>query len=357
MAVRKQPSGRWRAVVKIGRQYVDGRTFDTKREAETWHRQRKEQLSGHVDPRAGKISTEQRIAEWLEHRRATAQATTTKTDAYLSKWVPRAILVLPLDRVTPGMLTDSMIGLVEEGRAAKSIQRYRAMLGSFFSWAVERRIITTSPAKGVKVPAGGRPVEEMHPWTRAGLDARFAVWHTLHEDMAEVARFLGLTGLRWSEARALTVGDVSLVQFAAVTVQRARPEGVETKGTKSGKARRVPLADVLLPYVKKRMQGRGPDALLFPPLHRARFLDWLNWGETGQGRTIHDLRHTAVCIWLASGVKPGVVKSWAGHASLSTTDIYIHHLGTEADAEGLALLNQQTGAHRGHTRKGGRRSG
>lgn len=37
--------------------------------------------------------------------------------------------------------------------------------------------------------------------------------------------------------------------------------------------------------------------------------------------------------------------------------VHIHHLGTEADAEGLALLNQQSGAHRGHTRKGGRRSG
>jgi len=148
-----------------------------------------------------------------------------------------------------------------------------------------------------------------------------------------------------------------LVPFAAVTVQRARPEGVATKTTKSGKTRLVPLADVLLPYVRKRMKGRGPDELLFPPLHRARFIEWPNWGETGQGRTIHDLRHTAVCIWLASGVKPGVVKSWAGHASLTTTDIYVHHLGTEADAEGLALLNQKPGAHRGHTRKGGRRSG
>lgn len=80
----------------------------------------------------------------------------------------------------------------------------------------------------------------MHPWTRTELDARFSLWHALDEDMAEVARFLGLTGLRWSEARALTVGDMSLVPVTAVTVQRARPEGVDTKGTKSGKAHRVP---------------------------------------------------------------------------------------------------------------------
>lgn len=62
------------------------------------------------------------------------QVTTAKTDADLTKWIPRATLALPLDRVTPGMLTDSMIALVDEGRAVKSIHRYRAMLGAFFSF-------------------------------------------------------------------------------------------------------------------------------------------------------------------------------------------------------------------------------
>ncbi len=46
-------------------------------------------------------------------------------------------------------------------------------------------------------------------------------------------------------------------------VSRAAPEGVEAKVTKSGKSRRVPVADRVLPLVRKpARQGKGPDDLL-----------------------------------------------------------------------------------------------
>ena len=73
---------------------------------------------------------------------------------------------------------------------------------------------------------------------------------------------------------------------------RVRSEGVEAKTTKSGKSRKVPLADDRLPFVKARMAGRGAGE----PLRRVRFFGWLAWHETGQGRSIHDLRRTAVCV-------------------------------------------------------------
>jgi hypothetical protein len=37
------------------------------------------------------------------------------------------------------------------------------------------------------------------------------------------------------------------------------------------------------------------------------------------GRRIHDLRHTAACLWLARGVDPVTVQAWMGHASIATT--------------------------------------
>jgi integrase len=67
------------------------------------------------------------------------------------------------------------------------------------------------------------------------------------------------------------------------------------------------------------------------------------------GRRIHDLRHTAACLWLARGVDPVTVQAWMGHASIATTNLYLHHLGTAADRAGLDRLNR-----RGHT--GGTRS-
>lgn len=40
-------------------------------------------------------------------------------------------------------------------------------------------------------------------------------------------------------------------------------------------------------------------------------------GAAGRGRRIHDLRHTAACLWLARGVDVSTVQSWMGHASIA----------------------------------------
>jgi len=56
------------------------------------------------------------------------------------------------------------------------------------------------------------------------------------------------------------------------------------------------------------------------------------------------LRHTAASLWLARGVDPVTVQAWLGHASIATTNIYLHHLGSSADRAGLERLNALRGA-------------
>ena len=73
--------------------------------------------------------------------------------------------------------------------------------------------------------------------------------------------------------------------------------------------------------------------------HATAFKRTLDWAVVGEGRRIHDLRHTAACLWLARGVDPVTVQAWMGHASIATTNLYLHHLGTAADQAGLARLN------------------
>ena len=65
---------------------------------------------------------------------------------------------------------------------------------------------------------------------------------------------------------------------------------------------------------------------------------------TGRGRRLHDLRHTAACLWFARGVDPGTVQAWCGHESIATTNLYLHHLGTSADRAGLNRLNEGSGS-------------
>jgi integrase len=46
---------------------------------------------------------------------------------------------------------------------------------------------------------------------------------------------------------------------------------------------------------------------------------------------IHDLRHTAVALWIAAGANPKEVTARAGHASVSFTLDRYGHLYPEAD--------------------------
>ncbi len=123
--------------------------------------------------------------------------------------------------------------------------------------------------------------------------------------------------------------------------------------TKSGKNRRVPVADRVLPLVRSCAGGKGPDDLLLTTktghrLHATAVKRSVAWTTVAPGRRIHDLRHTAACLWLARGVDPVTVKTWLGHASIATTNIYLHHLGTTADRAGLDRLNYSEGAGGAH---------
>ena len=78
-------------------------------------------------------------------------------------------------------------------------------------------------------------------------------------------------------------------------------------------------------------------------LHANAFKRATDWHLIAPGRRIHDLRHTAACLWLARGVSPTTVQAWMGHASIATTNIYLHHLGTVADRAGFDISERSGG--------------
>ena len=72
--------------------------------------------------------------------------------------------------------------------------------------------------------------------------------------------------------------------------------------------------------------------------------------DTGSGRRIHDLRHTAACLWLARGVDLGTVQAWMGHESIATTNQYLHFLGTAAHGPAWTVSTRR--GHRGGNGRG-----
>ncbi len=178
---------------------------------------------------------------------------------------------------------------------------------------------------------------------------QFASVHTavsaISPDYGDLVLVLGRTGLRWGEARAMLVKHFVDVPMPMLQVSRNQPEGASVKTPKSGKSRNLPLPDYLVPVIQRFTAGKSPDDLLFTSpnggqLFRTSFVRATHWEETGAGRTLHDLRHTAACEWLMQGVPLTTVQHWLGHSSIKVTARYLHHLGDFADRAALDVLNK-----------------
>ena len=354
MTIRKEPSGKFRAVLKVGREYVAGRTFDTKREAQAWLARERAAIAGGVDPRAGRATVRSLLPVWLEERRHSVSAKTYVSDAALVRLVPHSLAALSVNAVTDREVSRALITLTQDGLAEASVRRFRASLSSFFAWAVRERLILVNPVLRTRVPKVGGPRTEMYPFGEEDLEHIHAAAaekrpaagrHPAHRrlDRAAVVGAAGRAGPRLRRGADADTGG------AAGRAGGRRDQDDQVRAVAAGAGRRSGAPAGPLDG------GRGEaDAPLFVTssghrLHSTAFKRTLGWSTLAEGRRIHDLRHTAACLWLARGVDPGTVQAWMGHASIATTNLYLHHLGTPADRAGLARLNAR--GHAGGTRK------
>ena len=94
--------------------------------------------------------------------------------------------------------------------------------------------------------------------------------------------------------------------------------------------------------------GRRPAPhLQLPPQHLAA---GSGRRQPGRPARIHDLRHTAVALWIAAGASPKEVAARAGHTSVSFVLDRYGHLFPEADTALRARLDSLFRAATEHRR-------
>ena len=111
VSVRKTPGGRWRGVVKSGRDQVASRTFDTRRQASAWVARERAAIAGGVDPRAGRRTVRALLPEWLQEREPAVSRKTFVADSALPRLIPPALAALQIGAVTDREVTRCLIGL------------------------------------------------------------------------------------------------------------------------------------------------------------------------------------------------------------------------------------------------------
>lgn len=237
--------------------------------------------------------------------------------------------------------------LSASGLAPATVAKAGQLVGKVMSAAVTARLIASSPCEGVRLPRIER--QEMRFLTPAevasladAIDGRF-----------RAAVLLGsYGGLRVGELFGLKAGRVDLlrakVDVAEIMVEVSGHLHVGPPKTRAGR-RVVPIPRVAVDALDEHLRAypSKPCEPIFtaPEGGPVRLASWRGrfWnravGTAGLAPLRpHDLRHTAIALWIAAGASPREIAVRAGHASVVTVlDRYGHLLRGADDRTNVAL--------------------
>ena len=344
---RESASGvRWRVRLHAMGRVIADQTFTTKRAAEAWERQQKEpiQSGGFVQPRHARTAIVVVAEEFLLARSGQVAPHTLRTDKDNIASLPQKFLNRPIGSVSHAdvlaLLTD-LLGV----RAHSTVSRVRTTLTTLWTWAVRERWTPTNPVRGVRMPSGAVQAHEGAPLTSATLTAIIEAQRERSPHGGLITEWLSLSGLRWSELRALRVADLQDLPFPAVRVLRAQSDGYAEQAPKSARGRRaVPLVSRAHEIAREWASGKSSTDYLATSatgvqLCGSYFRRAVAWTTTSPDHSIHDLRHYAASSWLRQGVPINQVAAWLGDDPRTVLKVYAHVLGEAQDIEALRRLN------------------
>jgi integrase len=344
---------RWQARWQDRAGYSHSKEFRTKREASSWLAdQDTERREGSwVDPRHGRETFAALEARWRQTRHGLRPSAEARDVGYIDRYILPTFGGLRLADIEASLIHAWIGDLLERGLAPATVRKAGQLLNQILAAAVADKLIGANPSQGIKWPQPGR--EEMRFLTPGEVN-RLA-------DAID-PRYRGLVLL--AAAGGLRIGEITALRQEHLDRERGRVmvagaitevEGHLVEGppkTAAGQ-RWVPLP----PYVIDALPTH--DGLVFtaPEGGPIRLAGWRQrfWrpAVTKAGLDplrIHDLRHTAVSLWIAAGVEPLEIARRAGHTSVSfVLDRYGHLLDRPDDPSIARLEAMMTGASSGGT--------
>jgi integrase len=356
-------------------------TFLKRRDAERWQR---DQLADRdrglwVDTRLGKQPMREWYEEWWPRRTELRPSTVARDESYYRVHVLPAFGDLPLAVIDYELVTGWVAELTVRGLAPATVRRCHLLLSKLLAGAVKARRLPRNPCADTdNLPAIER--QEMRIVTPAQItaltDAMYVVVlerlarrvpgmraddraiHDVAERFAAFVLLAGYGGLRFGElaglrkekldpARRQVRVDTSLIEVRGQLVE-GRPK------TAAG-VRSVPLplsvVDALEVALRYRQEHEhaftGADgAPIRAGSFRSRFWNPATRRAGLAGLRMHDLRHTAVSLWIAHGASAKQVQVWAGHRSVATVFDRYGHLFPGGEAPIMEALDATAGFRR-----------
>ncbi|HZQ77896.1 MAG TPA: site-specific integrase [Acidimicrobiia bacterium] len=236
-----------------------------------------------------------------------------------------------------------MADLNAAGRAPATAQKAYQTLSKILQGAVDAGLIAQSPCRRIGLPRVER--EEMRFLTPAEISG---LAEAIEPRYRAMVLFDAYCGLRLGELAGLRRSRIDLLRRQVQVAEIA----VEVKGqllfgppkTRAGQ-RKVPLPRFVADELARHLHTYGsadPESLVFVGADggalRANGWRARHWRPAIRAAGLeplrpHDLRHTAVSLWVAAGASPKQIASWAGHTSVSVVlDRYGHLFPGHEDA-------------------------
>jgi integrase len=336
--IRRLPSGAWQVRYLDRAGHRHSASFDTKQEAFRHLSVVQADLDrGHWhDPRLATIPFRRWVEQWQLTTVDLRPSTRARDESYLRTMVLPRFGDVPLGEIDHVEVRAWVAELVASGRAPATVVKAAQTMSKIMRGAVDAGRIPSSPCERLSLPRIER--SEMRFLTPPEVAA-------LAEAIDPAYRALVLLGayggLRAGELFGLRTGRVDTmrgrVDVAEILVEVRGQLMFGPPKTRAGR-RSVPLPRFVVDELADHIGARrhAADDLVFASPHgepvrrtnwRRRY--WLPAVERAGVHPLraHDLRHTAVSLWIAAGASPTEIAARAGHTSVVTVlDRYGHLL-------------------------------
>lgn len=322
------------------------RTFKRKSDAVAFHRTVEADIlrGDWVDPRKGRLTLDDWWQQWWPTVVNLRESSRARDESYYRTHVLPTFGTTRIDAIDHAMVAAWVARMDSTDLAPATVVKAAQTLSKTLTAAVNAGLIRANPATRVDLPHIER--EEMRFLTPGevvqladAIDPRYRAFVVVGAYCG--LRFGELAGLR-RELVDLTAGRIRVAEIATEVRGKLLTGPPKTRaGTRTVPMPRVAV-DALTahldatddPYVFPAPQG-GP---LRGGLFRSRVWHPATRSAGLEGVRIHDLRHTAVALWIAAGASANEVKVRAGHTSVVTVlDRYGHLLPGQEERVNDAL--------------------
>jgi integrase len=317
------------------------KSFSRKVDAERWvaEIEHAKTRGAWADPALGKVRFSDWLAAWWATTTNLRPSTRARDETLLRLYAVPRFGDIPVAAISQLEVRAWVAELSARGFAPATVTKAYQLLGKVMAAAVDAGYLAQTPCRNVPLPRVER--EEMRFLTPTEIVTLAEAIRPAYRALVFVGAYGGLrigelAGLRRSRVDLLR-GTVRVAEILTEVAGRLHFGPPKTWASR----RTVSLPRVVTRELQAHLASGGePNDHVFtaPQGGTLRIVAFRNriWRPATDaaglaGLRIHDLRHTAVALWIAAGASPKEVAVRAGHTSVSFTLDRYGHLYPEAD--------------------------